>query len=158
MSGTLSLWDFSLATYAKPGVPEACLDLQDRHGADVNLLLWAAWLGSLGHVLTESELDAGREAVSAWHGEVVMPLRAVRRRLKEGPPPAPSPATEALRNRVKAAELEAERLEQSILADVVRDVRRDASSDAAILANLQLAVPEAPAVTRQLHKAISAGA
>jgi hypothetical protein len=32
-------WDFSLALYAKEGVADACLLLQDKLGYDVNLLL-----------------------------------------------------------------------------------------------------------------------
>lgn len=39
-------WRFSCAVYAAPGVAQACLELQDTHGADVNLLLLAAWLGA----------------------------------------------------------------------------------------------------------------
>ena len=46
------LWDFSLRVYRAPGVSDWCLALQDGHGADVNILLWAAWLGAAGLLLT----------------------------------------------------------------------------------------------------------
>ena len=36
-------WRFSLDFYRRPGVPEVCLQLQDAHGVDVNLLLFALW-------------------------------------------------------------------------------------------------------------------
>jgi uncharacterized protein (TIGR02444 family) len=38
-------WDFSVRTYGRPGVAEACLALQNRDGADVNMLMFAAWYG-----------------------------------------------------------------------------------------------------------------
>ena len=43
-----SFWAFSLEFYARPGVAEACLALQDRHGLDVNILLLCCWLGWSG--------------------------------------------------------------------------------------------------------------
>lgn len=109
------LWSFSLSLYAAPGVAEACLTAQDRHGTDVNLLLWAVWLAVHGHNLTVAELAAAEHAIRPWREEVVWPLRAVRRRLKTGPLPAPDAATESLRTQVKTAELEAEKVQQSLL-------------------------------------------
>ena len=49
-------WQFSGAVYAHPGVAEACLDLQDRHGLDVNLLLFCAWAGVQGRVFDGGDL------------------------------------------------------------------------------------------------------
>ena len=43
-----ALWRFSLAFYARPGVAEALIALQDRAGLDVNLMLFALWLGVSG--------------------------------------------------------------------------------------------------------------
>src|SRR4029077_986465 len=42
------LWRFSLAFYALPGVARALIALQDRDGLDVNLMLFAMWLGISG--------------------------------------------------------------------------------------------------------------
>lgn len=109
------LWSFSLALYGAPGVADACLTAQHGHGADVNLLLWAVWLAVQGHDLTADEVAEAETATRSWREEVVGPLRAVRRRLKTGPLPAPDAATESLRNQVKAAELAAEKLQQSLL-------------------------------------------
>ncbi|MFM2042968.1 MAG: hypothetical protein RLY86_1544 [Pseudomonadota bacterium] len=136
------LWDWSLSVYGQPGVAAACLGAQDRHGADVNLLLWAAWAGAVhGHRLTAGEVQTARAAVAAWHRDVVLPLRAVRRRLKHGPAPAPDSATEPLRARVKAAELEAERLEQAVLAAHPATLRRGVPGTDAMAANLRHMIP-----------------
>jgi uncharacterized protein (TIGR02444 family) len=141
-----ALWRFALAVYQKPGVSDACLLLQDRYGCNVTLLLFAAWAGAeQGVVLTADEMAAAVGTVGAWHGEVVEPLRAVRRRLKHGPAPAPDKATGKLRARLQAIEIEAERIELETLAGFLPDRRdgsgRDGSGIVAITANLSLAAP-----------------
>lgn len=102
------LWAFSLAVYARPGVPTACLDLQDRLGLDVNLLLFAAWAGrECATRLTAAELARIDGAVAGWRDGMVRPLRALRRQAKA--------QDAALYKRLKAAELEAERVQQDRL-------------------------------------------
>ena len=113
-----TLWDYSLAVYARSGVPAACLALQARHGLDVNVLLFCCWAGQCGRALTPEEIDGLMAAVGPWHERAVKPLRAVRRWLKTRET-APGAAAEALRQEVKALELEAERIEQQILAETL---------------------------------------
>jgi uncharacterized protein (TIGR02444 family) len=107
-------WEFSLATYARPGVAEACLDLQDRRGLDVNLLLFCLWAGHCGHRLSTGELAALEAAAAPWRDSVVRPLRGVRRWLKQ-PADAGDAAAAALRREVQRLELAAERREQDLL-------------------------------------------
>jgi uncharacterized protein (TIGR02444 family) len=108
-------WAFSLHLYGQKGVSDACLGLQDRLAADVNLVLFAVWLGASGHRLAADQAQTAVDAVILWQRDVVETLRGVRRRLKTGPAPAPSPQTEALREAVKASELAAEKVEQDTL-------------------------------------------
>lgn len=101
-------WDFSLAVYGRPGVPACCLALQDRRGVDVNVLLFAAWAGlECGIRLSAADLARIDGTVSGWRDEMVRPLRALRRRAKA--------EDDALYRRMKAAELEAERVQQDRL-------------------------------------------
>ncbi|MGF6091443.1 TIGR02444 family protein, partial [Pseudomonas sp. 18173] len=100
------LWSFSLTTYARPGVEQACLQLQSA-GVNVCLLLCGAWLGQRGVACDEQRLQQLRSVAFAWDTDVVQPLRALRTQWKAG-------ATEdadlhTLREQVKALELEAER-------------------------------------------------
>jgi uncharacterized protein (TIGR02444 family) len=112
-----AFWDFSVEVYARPGVAPACLDLQERRGADVNLLLFACWHGASGRgALDGPLLAAARERVATWHEEVIRPLRTARRRLKSDPGPPPTVLRERLRRKIAADELEAEHLEQLALA------------------------------------------
>lgn len=110
-------WDFSLAAYGREGVADACIALQEAHGADVNILLFCAWAGCNGVRLDRPQIEAACGAVREWHEEIVRPLRSVRRRLKnavDGAPPGE--LTSALRARVQTIEIAAEHIEQLRLA------------------------------------------
>jgi uncharacterized protein (TIGR02444 family) len=113
-------WSFSLAVHSGPGVQAECLALQDRYGIDVNLLLFCAYIGAVhGAVLPDAELREARDLVGAWHHDIVRKLRDARRALKPFAAPATpsgaSAAAQELRSTVKAAELESERIEQTML-------------------------------------------
>lgn len=116
--------------HRQDGVEQACVLLQDRFGLDVNVLLFAARVGVAGQLTTET-LAAASERVAQWHAEVVRPLRAVRRRLKSGPAPAPSPATTELREQLKDLEIRSELIELSELDALVPDVE-PAGGDAVV--------------------------
>ena len=113
-------WNFSLELYGAEGVAEACLDLQDRRGCDVNVLLFCCWLAASGRpTLTADRLRAILKASDAWQADVVKPLRAIRRKLKDGSWAGALPETvEAVRRRVADAELAAEHAEQLELASL----------------------------------------
>jgi uncharacterized protein (TIGR02444 family) len=130
-------WDFSLKVYSTPGVPPACIEVQDRHGVDVNVLLFCAWVGASGRGrLSEAELAHTLEAVAEWNEVVVCGMRAIRRRMKEGMPPVPQARSEALRKVLIKLEVDCEHAEQLALAgtldrapdDALDEVRR--ASDA----------------------------
>jgi len=112
-------WAFSLHVYRADGVAEECLALQERLGLDVNLLLLAAYLGAAeGVTLDARDVAAAEGVVAAWHAETVRGLRNLRRALKPASLDEANPlraATAGLRAQVKAAELEAERIEQAML-------------------------------------------
>jgi len=103
------LWDWALAAYHADGVAEACLDLQDAHGHNIPLLLWAAWMAATGRSLDPETIEAGCDTARAWDAAAVTPLRAIRRMLKKPLPDIDHSAREALRDQVKAIELAAER-------------------------------------------------
>jgi uncharacterized protein (TIGR02444 family) len=112
-----SFWRFTLAVYGRPGIAPALVELQDRHGLDVNLALFCAWLGWSGRgQATEALLDRAERAVADWRREIVEPLRAVRRALKGKREPA---GASELREAVQRQEIEAERLAQRLLVSVL---------------------------------------
>lgn len=108
-------WSFSVTVYEEATVRDACLDLQDRDGADVNLLLLTCWLGFLGVRLDSKGIERLDRLVSPWRGEAVQPLRALRRRLKAPLGPVGPDLAADVRQLIGKAELEAERLQQAVL-------------------------------------------
>jgi uncharacterized protein (TIGR02444 family) len=109
-------WQFSLDLYERPGVAEACLALQDRHGLNVNILLWCCWHAAEGRALGAAEIAEAEARTATLDVTVVRPLRAMRRRLKEGVPGVSSEDADDLRTAIKAAEFGAEKVAQSLLA------------------------------------------
>jgi uncharacterized protein (TIGR02444 family) len=105
----MRLWDFAGAAWERPGVSEACLALQDRHGQCVGLLLWRAWAAAEGRSIGVATSRRAIAVARVWEVEIVAPLRAARRGLAgdlEGAEPA---AAERLRKAVRTLELDAER-------------------------------------------------
>ena len=115
-----AFWDFSLALYARPGVAAACLRLQDRRGIDVNLLFLCLWLAlDHGQALDADDIARLIARARVVHEQVVKPLRTARIALKAmiaAETESLRPAIARLRAEVKRSELEAENLEQVLLA------------------------------------------
>ena len=62
-------WTFSLRIYGQPGVPPACLTLQDEHGVDVNVLLFALYAASCGRQLASYSIRREQRAQTLVHGQ-----------------------------------------------------------------------------------------
>lgn len=97
------LWTWAVESYARPGAAEALLRLQDEHSQSVPLLLWALWSQAHGRT---PDLAAGARTARSWEDEAVGPLRRLRRALKALDSDTDR---EAVRDQVKAVELDAER-------------------------------------------------
>jgi uncharacterized protein (TIGR02444 family) len=132
-------WRFSLRFYRQPGVADACIALQEQAAVDVNLLLFLLWHATYKRALSVAEVTELEERIGAWRDATVIPLRAVRRALKT-PPALVAPATaELFRTRIKAVELEAERLQQEAMYELARAAplgTAAASPEAAARANI----------------------
>ncbi len=157
------LWSFALSFYEREGVSQACLLLQERIDADVDIILFAVFvLVERGISLEGEELRAVDGFVEGWRAEIVRPLRHIRNRLKSGPRPAPSEITGKLRERIKAIEIEAERVELDMLATWLAEAgdrpTATAHDAAALLARLaryfagaRSGLPEEPEIGRALR-------
>jgi uncharacterized protein (TIGR02444 family) len=108
-------WQFSIKFYAVPGVAPACITLQDEAGVDVNLLFFLLWNASLNRTLTKDEVAELDRTIGVWRNTAVIPLREIRRALKTPPAMLTPDVAETFRNRIKTAELEAERLQQEAM-------------------------------------------
>lgn len=112
-----SFWTWSLEVYARPGVEQILLDLQDRLGLDVNLLLFACWIAmNRRRPLTVGECERLVAATRDWRDNVTVPLRGIRRFMKAEHGMA---GAQMFREKVKRLELEAERVAQQTLVGML---------------------------------------
>ncbi len=125
----------ALALYERAPLRDACLRLQDRDGLDVTVLLYCLWAAGVGR----APLDAARlarieEKLQPWRETAVLPLRAVRRRLKGD---ARDPG-ETVRRQVAAAEIAAELIAMDLIAgaEAKAPIRPGAAAGAVAMASL----------------------
>ena len=107
-----ALWDHAITLYGRPGVRDACLALQEGHGADVCLLLLACWLGRTGRRPDGPALDRLRAEARSWQDGVISHLRIARREMRrrlQDISPELRPPLSAARGRLAGVELGAER-------------------------------------------------
>jgi uncharacterized protein (TIGR02444 family) len=116
-------WRFSLRLYRAPGAGDACIALQEEAGVDVNLLLFLLWQATERRALAAADVKALDNTIGGWRDTAVIPLRNVRRALKSSPGLVAPNTAEAFRTRIKAVELEAERLQQEALYELARSSR-----------------------------------
>jgi uncharacterized protein (TIGR02444 family) len=113
-------WRFSLHFYRHAGVSDACIALQDAHGVDVNLLLFLFWLAAGGRQLSADDVKRLDDTVRNWRNLTIIPIRDARRKLKGAATMVAPAKQEAFRTKVKALELDAERLQQEALYEFTK--------------------------------------
>jgi len=149
-----AFWQFSLSIYGQSDVAEECLALQEAAGIDVNVLLFCAWLGTQGVVLSKEDIAAAVSKIETWSENVVRPLRGVRQRMKG----LYRNEFAKLRERVKTLELEAEQVEQAILFAHAKKIHRaGADRRKAISQNVDqyLGAASAPRLVAAVQRTIS---
>jgi len=107
-------WDFTLAVYRGEGVSQACIELQDRLGLDVNFLLLAVFAGSRGFAIAAPQWERLEALARPWRENVIHPLRGVRRWLKTQMA-LPAPVIDPMRRAVLAQEIESEGMQQRLM-------------------------------------------
>lgn len=115
-----------MALYGRPGVETASLSLQEA-GADVCLLLCAAWLEHEGVAWRAERLQQLQALAQPWQTDVVTPLRQLRRQWRGAA--LDDPGLALLRGQLKALELDAERQLLARLQSVARAWPREARGD-----------------------------
>lgn len=156
-------WRFSLHFYRQAGVAEACIALQDECGVDVNLMLFLFWIAAAGQQLSSTDVKHLDEAVRGWRDLTIVPIRNLRRKLKGAPTLVETGKQEAFRTKIKAIELDAERLQQEALYTRSRSFARGGNAPPPAAARVNLAAYErvlnarfAPAIVDRLVSAFDA--
>lgn len=151
--------------YSSNDVANACLELQNDHGLDVNMLLLCVWFGQNFGLLSDTSLQQAIAFSNHWRGHVVQPLRDTRQWMKSHSPQIESQQSSfsEVREQVKKVELKAEKHQQSALEEIVISgvigkgkIEGKAKGLVAIQTNLQTLLSEL-AITDsvELNKALS---
>jgi uncharacterized protein (TIGR02444 family) len=108
-------WLFSLSFYAHDDVAKSLIQSQDSCGLDVNVVLHILWLACQKRQLSVDDIVAIESSVELWKTDIVLPLRKIRRALKAPEEKYAGVDTIALREKIKAVELESEKLQQDFM-------------------------------------------
>ena len=58
-----NLWQFACGLYEVDSIKTSCLDLQEKYGASINLILWFAWMDATHQHLNRRSLDEAQDIV-----------------------------------------------------------------------------------------------
>ncbi len=119
LKSVVSLWDYAVEIYSRPGMSDLCLIFQDDYGANVSIILFISWCSAQGIRIDDQLLTRVEQSVGVWNRDVVTPLRGIRRELKLDSNGITQKTVPDFREKLKALELEAEYLELNALADLV---------------------------------------
>ncbi len=141
----MSFWDYSNKVYQSTHVPEACLQLQNNHGMDVNMLLLCCWYGiNYGKFKLDTFVQCHNFS-RKWSDNAVKPLRNVRTWLKQSAcfdMQIEEASCMEYREQVKHLELQAERLQQysleALCASQNSAIHDSNDQSAAIACNLKI--------------------
>lgn len=139
-------WTWAGDAYARPGAADSLIAAQDAADFNVNIMLWACWTATRFEAAPDPAIRQAVEAVGLWHESVTKPLRATRRSISSFRENANFDGAESLRESIKNAELDAERIEINILdrlafrllspcdnGDLVARARRNLAAYAAMI-------------------------
>lgn len=132
------LWQYALKLYARPGVEQAALELQQA-GCSINRLLTACYLGQRGLRLMPALLEG--EALE-WQRELTHPVRVLRYRVRNRK--GLRAEMESCYHALREAELACEQVELMLLWETICDTRLPTArvGVALIRSNLEIALSE----------------
>ena len=103
-------WQFSLSWYARPGVSQACIELQDKLGLNVNLMLLLCWCEQQNLQLSAEQIERLGLSLKVWSEKYTQPLRQLRRQIA-----LEDHADESVKHAIFDAEMALEKSEQRLL-------------------------------------------
>lgn len=115
-------WGFIVHLYAQDGVQSACLNLQ-KHGADVCLLLFAAWLEQQAVECSAPYITQLQAQSTQWQQKIISFIRSARINTKEMAENQPD--LNQWRAQIKKLELEIEHLYIQALVQLSQNWQRN---------------------------------
>lgn len=108
-------WHFSLQIYEQDLARQTLLNLQNKHGLNINLILFSCWHAATNQgQINKQEVKHLLATIHHWHERIIVQLRGIRDRLKHA---SAHEWSHTVRQEVLATELAAEHVEQLLLTD-----------------------------------------
>jgi uncharacterized protein (TIGR02444 family) len=121
-------WNFATKFYSREAVASSCLTLQNEFGADVNILIYCCWIAAEGaEEIGSEELKEIITMIKPWQSNVVKVLRDIRHSMRQNEIADLGVLSVELRKEIKKCELEAEKIEQSIIYESGLNILIDSS-------------------------------
>jgi uncharacterized protein (TIGR02444 family) len=113
-------WDFSINTYQSGAVESACLQLQNKHPADINIILYCCWAGQNHIGLLHKDVKKLIATTRPWQTTILKPLRDARKTMKQHIIAMPADMLEQTLTNLTEMELNAERMSQLALEKAIK--------------------------------------
>ena len=130
-----TFWQFAVDLYGKSDVSQVCIELQDKLGLNVNLLLLLCWCERQKIQLDGEQIQQLNFGLDRWHQQYTKPLRQLRRQLA-----LEDDADETVKKTIFEAEMALEKTEQRLLLGVFNQFSLNPQNNAQ---NLQRYVSQA---------------
>tara|TARA_Y100000588_G_scaffold307576_1_gene331800 strand:- start:78 stop:623 length:546 start_codon:yes stop_codon:yes gene_type:complete len=162
-STSLKFWQFSLAYYQHSNSAETLLRLQNNYGLDINLILFALWVGSIeSTALLRDHFQTLDSSITNWRDNIIQPLRKLRQTAK-AQTALFSNFSDNFLNMTSDIELEAERVCQALLCQEylkLKDLSKGSNKKGLATTNLNsyfslLAIPNRQDIIEAKHKLVN---
>ena len=107
-------WNYSSQIWTLPGTEKVCLELQNKHEINVNILLYCAWAGDKKLCMNDDDLQMLLDTTQPWQ-TIIKPLRDSRKMMKQSMLAMPSKMVDQTLKNINEMELNAEHMEQLAL-------------------------------------------
>ena len=107
-------WDYSTHIWTLPDVEKACLDLQNNHDINVNILMYCCWVADKNLTLNDDDIQALVDTIQPWH-IIIKPLRESRKMMQQQLIAMPKDVQNQTLNDMQDMELNAEHMSQLAL-------------------------------------------
>ena len=106
-----AFWSYSSEIWSLPDVEAICLQLQNEHELNINMLLYCCWAGEQLRCLNDDDLQTLLDTIQPWQ-VIIQPLRDSRRTMQQSLIAMPGEMIEQTLSNISEMELNAEHMAQ----------------------------------------------
>ncbi len=107
-------WNYSTQIWTLPNVESICLELQNEHDINVNLMLYCCWVGDKNLSLNDDDLQILLDTIQPWQ-TMIKPLRDSRKMMQQHLIAMPANMIDQTLENISEMELNAEHMAQLAL-------------------------------------------